>query len=61
VVHLAPSCVSDSDMPGGDLLDGQLDRIRMSHQLRPVHRFVHRGPALQPFKGVAFGHLGAPK
>jgi hypothetical protein len=48
-------------MPGGDLLDGQLDRIRMSHQLRPVHRFVHRGPALQPFKGVAFGHLGAPK
>jgi hypothetical protein len=48
-------------MPRRDLLGGQLDRIRMSHQLRPVHRLVHRGTTLQPFKRVAFGHLGAPK
>jgi hypothetical protein len=44
----------DPHMPRPDLLLGQLDRVGIRRQLRPVQRVMHRGAALQPFECLAF-------
>jgi hypothetical protein len=46
--------LSDSDKTRRDLLRGQLDGVRMSLKLGPVHRLVHRGAPLELFQRVAF-------
>jgi len=51
---------SDSHKTGRDLLRGQLDGIRMSGKLRPVHRLVPRRTALELFQRVPFRHLRVP-
>jgi hypothetical protein len=52
--------LSDADVTRRDLFGGQLDRVWMRCQLRPVHGKVHRGAKLEPLQRDAFRYLGKP-
>ena len=52
--HDHAALLSDSDKTRRELLNGQLDGVRMSLKLGPVHRLVPSGAALERFQRVAF-------
>jgi hypothetical protein len=52
--------LGDADVPGLDLLDRQLDRVRMRLELLAIHRLMDRGTTLQRFQRPAFRGHGGP-